>query len=130
MRMSDWSSDVCSSDLQNEVRLYLRVLHHAVQRRVQFLDHGGRRTGWCRDVVDGESLKARQRLGNGRNIRRAGAALQGPYTQCAYLARFYFRQLSAERVDGHVHLAAAHTIPRCTHSSTTNVNYGVDVLIF
>src|SRR3546814_4930616 len=121
MRMSDWSSDVCSSDLQNEVRLYLVVLHHADQRRVQFLDHGGRRTGWCRDVVDGESLKARQRLGNGRNIRRAGAALQGRYTQGAYLARFDLRQVYAERVDGHGHLAADHIVARWTGAAIRNV---------
>src|SRR3546814_9720733 len=52
MRISDWSSDVCSSDLQLQVRLAgevpLRRLHHLV---------GGREVDIAVRPVDGRSLE-------------------------------------------------------------------------
>src|SRR3546814_13719282 len=39
LRISDWSSDVCSSDLQQPVREQLSIYIEAAKRRAESLDH-------------------------------------------------------------------------------------------
>src|SRR3546814_2774207 len=67
MRISDWSSDVCSSDLGNRrsLKLDLVLLEEVVERRPAGVEHAG----GLGDVAVGDGQRLTQRLALGQEAR-------------------------------------------------------------
>src|SRR3546814_4598355 len=60
MRISDWSSDVCSSDLIDHRDLLLREVHHRVKNNLQMVD--AMLAMQCRQVEDARTLGSIEQL--------------------------------------------------------------------
>src|SRR3546814_19271833 len=80
MRISDWSSDVCSSDLQRGTRAFLgSPMHIVVGEQLSALRRGRAHDQVCvqrdrKSVVQGKSVSVRVDLGGRRSIKKKKTA--------------------------------------------------------